>query len=92
MTIEKVKSTFQATDLNEDPKKTQLDADGLIDDRDSDSDFVEGQDEQAPVLVCDEEENYIGDAEESEEEVMGPAASDDDLKSEDLDGISIAQS
>ena len=78
-TLEKVKSTIVSTELDQDKssKRKSKDSkaiagdDGLIEDRDSDSDFseskanLEGKKESA--RVWDDEENYVGDDEERED-------------------------
>ena len=67
ITIEKIKSTFQNTELVVDSKKASkekgmVDEDGLIEDRDSDSEYNEGDEmKKTTVQEWDDEENYIGD-------------------------------
>lgn len=47
MTLDKVKATYQSTDLNDNKdKKKKSDDDDLLEDRESDSDFVEDENEK----------------------------------------------
>jgi hypothetical protein len=80
MTLDKVKSTFQATELDQDvgsKRKSKNKDDGLIEDRDSDSDFSEGKakaEQRQSAKVWDDEENYIGDEDEEREEALDEEA------------------
>ena len=88
LTLEKVKETFQATELKDDEKQkskaAEIDEEGLIEDRDSDSDF----DEKKVTTGWDDEENLDENAaneEEGEEEMSQSEAMIKDV-AEYLDG------
>lgn len=66
MTLDKIKSTFQATELIPESKSKQnkiVDADGLIVDRESDSEFDPEKDYEQQVAphVWDDEENVVNE-------------------------------
>lgn len=95
MSLEKVKATFQSTELmNDESKKKAAKQDGLIEDRDSDSDFDGGKEleDQAAVQIWDDEENYIDQAKLAEEGSESEQEAADDEESEDVDKVGAQQS
>ena len=60
MSIEKIKSTFQSTELMPENKgsKSKIDGEGLLEDRESDSEFDPEQEKKA-VQMWDDEEDFI---------------------------------
>jgi hypothetical protein len=90
MTLVDVKQTFQATELNvgKGSKKSKGTDDGLIEDRESDSDFNE--EENLPTKVWDDEENYVGDSEEREAE-QGAEEEGEEEASIECDKISVEE-
>ena len=63
LTLDKLKSTYKATEFDQEATKPQGD---LIEDRDSDSDFQEEEVVRA-TKDWDDEENYIGSQEQEED-------------------------
>ena len=95
MSIEKIKSTFVATELIPEAtgskSKSKVDDLGLLEDRDSDSEFDPEANEMnhAPAQVWDDEENLIhenapqDDQEEGEEELSQHLSAQEDEKMSD---------
>ena len=68
MTLEKVKATFQSTELINDESKKKAKTSDLLEDRESDSDFDENEHEdKAAAQIWDDEENFIDQAQIAQE-------------------------